>query len=385
LGQHWLRDDLFLKYLALKPADPCLCGSGKRFADCHMLPRELGQIPIWKVRSALRKLYKRKGCFFADVNCSSVFSASHSISRKHVAQIADAGHVLRFTPADSPKEWAAMAEGNTEPQLVGINEVSTFYGFCSVHDDQIFAPLEKISIIPDPRQAALLLFRSLCREYYVKSEVVKLVPTTQEIVNTKADPKYRELLNAYSIQNYLGQFRSLEDLFKDFQAVCQDVRNGQYTNYQTLTYVFDRVLPLACSSYVNPPLDLEGRLFQDYNDLSKDTESFSFNMFSQDGKGYVCFSWYATKFKDFFAFMNTIDESRIADFLVQFLFAFSENHAFSPVWWKGLSDLKKRRLKRIFFPDVINPEIATNPVDSFRYSGFVEAQLKEVTKDFEAG
>ena len=381
MSEHWLLEDIVKAYFSLRPQDPCLCGSGRRFADCHQLSGQGPKVPLSKIQADFVKLYRTKCCYLQGTDCSDVFSASHSISRSFLNKIAADGHVRRFMSAANPKVWERMVEQTAEPLLIGINEASTFYGFCSHHDDAIFGPLEKQLIIPTREQASLMLFRALARELYVKTDAVRVLPTTQGIISSKPDNLYRQMMNIHSVQHYLGQYRSLRDLLNDQERVTAHIETADYSLYNCLTYIFDRALPIACSGYPNPPINLQGELVQNYNDLSMDTRSFALCVFTQQDRGYVCLSWdSAVGLEPFTSQLEQVPPERLADFLIQMVFAYTENHAIDPRWWSGLSDLKRRRLKRIFFEDITNQELVQNPVDTFRYLGFTEAKVIDVRK-----
>ena len=63
------------------------------------------------------------------------------------------------------------AEGEILHHLVGINSATTFTGFCSLHDQQLFKPIDTELLLPTPEQVFLLHYRALCRELYVKNEL----------------------------------------------------------------------------------------------------------------------------------------------------------------------------------------------------------------------
>ena len=57
---------------------------------------------------------------------------------------------------------------------IGINNASTFTGFCQKHDDQLFSSLEKETFAKTEEQCFKLAFRSFAREYYTKSAMVDM-------------------------------------------------------------------------------------------------------------------------------------------------------------------------------------------------------------------
>lgn len=62
-------------------------------------------------------------------------------------------------------------KGKVPPELLGINSASTFTGFCSKHDTQLFAPLETEDFRSTFQQCFLLGYRAFAREVYTKKQV----------------------------------------------------------------------------------------------------------------------------------------------------------------------------------------------------------------------
>lgn len=80
---------------------------------------------------------------------------SHSIHKAgSIEQISEQRHVL--TPM-------LNEHGEMTLKRVGVNEASTFPGFCETHE-QIFSEFERAGKIIDGHQATLQAFRTLCRE-----------------------------------------------------------------------------------------------------------------------------------------------------------------------------------------------------------------------------
>jgi hypothetical protein len=55
------------------------------------------------------------------------------------------------------------------PELVGLNFASTFTGFCSNHDGQLFSPVENKIFVTQQEQCFLLGYRAIARELYTKN------------------------------------------------------------------------------------------------------------------------------------------------------------------------------------------------------------------------
>ncbi|MEH1678706.1 hypothetical protein V7F43_22365, partial [Salmonella enterica subsp. enterica serovar Enteritidis] len=58
--------------------------------------------------------------------------------------------------------------GRWVPEKIGINQASTFTGFCAVHDRILFSCLENEKFTGTDEQCFALMFRSLSKEIYAK-------------------------------------------------------------------------------------------------------------------------------------------------------------------------------------------------------------------------
>lgn len=106
-------------------------------------------------------------------NCEHKPILSHSLQKKLLKSIASKdNHVLQFSI-----DAKFNLDGNIEPIIkrIGINEASTFEGFCNTHDTEVFKPIE-LSIIDSTNDEHnfLLLYRSVCREYVASKNSIEV-------------------------------------------------------------------------------------------------------------------------------------------------------------------------------------------------------------------
>ena len=96
-----------------------------------------------------------RNCVYPGCNEKSVKS-SHAIQNSGtLALIAEDNHVL--TPEMD------INSSQIEMKLVGVNEASTFPGFCNTHEQE-FGHFERSKSIDDEKSIALQVFRTICRE-----------------------------------------------------------------------------------------------------------------------------------------------------------------------------------------------------------------------------
>ncbi len=102
--------------------------------------------------------------------CKGGIVNAHTIQKgRGLRAIAEDGHVLGF---DTSHRTLTSTRGRIGIQRVGIRQASTITGFCSFHDDTVFAPVEKVPFAGTPEQCFLLAYRTVCRELYTKKSML---------------------------------------------------------------------------------------------------------------------------------------------------------------------------------------------------------------------
>src|SRR5947207_12079164 len=114
-----------------------------------------------------RREFARKYCLHPEApnGCSHQIVSAHSVQRAMLEKfIAEDGHVVQVKVTAHVDPVGLLAK----PERVGINKATTFAGFCSKHDNDLFSPLESSAFDFEPNQIALLAYRAICRELYAK-------------------------------------------------------------------------------------------------------------------------------------------------------------------------------------------------------------------------
>ncbi|KPJ70972.1 hypothetical protein AMJ52_09240 [candidate division TA06 bacterium DG_78] len=374
-------EDLLNKYNAMGDDELCLCGSGKPFKNCHKLKDIQERVDLYNLQKEVLKIFTTKTCYFQDEKCSKTKTASHSIPKTSLKTISKNNHVLRFMSLNVAELSKLDALDQMPPTDIGINEVGSFYGFCSHHDNLLFSPIEKECFEPTPQQDCLLLFRALCKELYTSTGVTKTIPIHHKLIESKGNIEYKHLLNVENILLFLCRHKCIFEMLNDYNQLVSDIKNKSFNGYSSITIVTEQPLPINCCSYVNPAFSLDGSVYQDYNDLSVDLESFSFTAFTSGNNGFFHLCWSnKTNFAKFFSPLFDIKKDQLADFFIQMVFAYSENHAFNKDWWEGLHIQKRDHLIKIFFSDIINQPVRSNPVDDFFSMKFSDLNIVDIKK-----
>jgi hypothetical protein len=335
----------------------CWCNSGKKFKHCHYGRENEKRISKGEAIGQSKKIGARKCCYVPKElqhECDSKIVNAHTVSKSgSLIEIADStNHVLglKIDLANIFKN-----NGKLTPERIGVNQASTFKGFCSKHDKQLFSCIEDHPFIATEEQCLALMYRSVAKEIYAKEGSL----LSSEII--KGGDKGRKLIDQMSIQkfsvgNQLGIKAALREL-SDFKAQLDGQLLGKLTNNLShLIFESSTSMPVAVSSIVSPISDFKGNIIQDLGDLNVVAENIVFNSFSSDGKGYVVFSWLkeSSVILDFVNTLIAVDKSGVFSALIRFFFGLAENNFISPEWWNGLLDAQKEKITFLIMSGV-NP------------------------------
>ena len=150
---------------------PCWCGSGMKYKKCHLMREQQNPLTRADLEAHSQHIKSRKTCSVKNIfpgECSKNIINAHTISKSgSLKEISENGHVMGTKPSLSS---LIKSEGKLTLEKVGINKASTFTGFCSVHDKNIFSPLEDQEINLSDKQLFLLAYRGFCRELFWKDQ-----------------------------------------------------------------------------------------------------------------------------------------------------------------------------------------------------------------------
>jgi hypothetical protein len=206
-----------------------------------------------------------KGCKNRSIERSHTIQKSGSIK-----QISENGHIL--TPNLNPDT------GQMEITKIGINEASTFPGYCNEHEN-LFHGFEQIKEFENGEHFGLQLYRTVCREIVIKENHIKelefITTKYKEYRNTKVKESFiskldQEIINIPTLEfkdftidsndyklrsaikhtkeslRYLNEF-----LYKFQDAILNDLKKRKFTKIAYVAIVFDREIPVALAGRGN--------------------------------------------------------------------------------------------------------------------------------------
>jgi len=323
--------------------DPCWCGSGKKYKYCHLNRENLEPPKIQEALNLKKKIFGKKYCMHplaSKSNCSNKISRAHTV-QKHggLDIIAENGHVQSFLYGDLLKDFKTNLRLN--PHLIGINIASTFPGFCSIHDNELFSPFEKGQFKINQKNCFLLGYRALCRELFVKTNAKEFIIESKEYdkgspISYQIEYQNKRNLTAQSL-SYGVKDLSYHKLVYDEYLLEKDFRNTKYYVIAT-----NSIPDILCSGAFIPYYDYEGKLLQ--NGFNPNILDFIFfNIVTSENKGYIIFNWLEDQpiCQNFISGINKVPLSVMPDVIVRLIVSYFENFYWKPSWWNNLTSAKK--------------------------------------------
>lgn len=335
--------------------DSCWCNSGRKYKKCH-LNRD-SEKPISKAEALnfSKSNSQRKGCYapaFMHEECDRRIVQAHTLSKSSsLKAIADPSNHVMGIVMNLPS--LIKNNGKLIPERIGINQASTFTGFCAYHDRVLFSCLENERFAGSDEQCFKLMFRSLSKEIYAKEGGLR---SSNFAKNADKGKKQAE-------QFYIQEFVRLHQ--SGINAAINELQNlklslddilisKQFSKIESVIFTFSQPLPIAVSSILSPEKDFDGIEIQNLNDLTIPAEQVCFNAFSGEGKGYVVFSWLGKSeiIRRFIRSLIKVPADKIFNTLLYFFFTKAENTYSSPEWWDSLNNQQRENIGNMIMSGV---------------------------------
>jgi len=327
--------------------EPCWCGSGKKWKKCHRERHLQKELPIGKLLNDLLENQKKGRCLHPEASpskCSNRIIKAHTVQRAGgLAAIADNGYVIS---GKRGFENIFKNDGNIVPGPVGLGKASTFMGFCSYHDNELFEPIEKDTFTLNHEAAFLLSFRAISYEYLTKLNAIRAVSLQREMDRGK-DFETQVAIQQYLHIHLMGFIRGMQDLegWKaeyDRKFVARD-----YSSMSHYALEFDGILPFVCCGGFNPEVDFHGRQLQIITRGEAPMERVSVNVSVIGTKSFLAFGWYGIPngpAEEFVRSFKCLDNKDKANSCLMMAVEQSENTYFNPSWWNCLTEADRRHL-----------------------------------------
>ena len=326
---------------------PCWCGSGKKYKNCHLGRENEQEMKLSEYASKFKKLHDIRTCLHPQAGtktCQGKIIRAHSVQNaEQLSKIAKNGHVYGYKLGISTilnPEWSVKLE------LIGINNASTFTGFCQKHDTEIFKSIETEPITLTKKQLFLFGYRAICMEYY-KKQVNQNVPQL-----LREQDKGKDLYSQQMIQSFASYFEAESSKgFNDLEISKLDYDNAMIKNdYSHMNYAvfeFNELPVIMTSGAFLIEIDFHNNKLQDLEQLDN-LIPLTFSLVSTETGGAAIFVWFTKNnevFKTFFDSLIGLGNDMIPHAILRMIFDMLENVYISPEWFDKQSESVKNRIQ----------------------------------------
>lgn len=258
---------------------PCLCGSDKKFKNCH--GKKDNKIPPELFSQYLSGQYNNtrpKTCLLGSLNdCTKNIIRAHTISKhKHLDQITSDGHILEFD------KFSDDSAASDKMKLTGRRAATTFTGLCDKHD-QIFQPIDELDYDnTNEKQIFLFALRALLKEIFSKRHSIQLY---SKIISDGFIPATNDL------ESFLKTQKSIDAHSENFlKPFLKGFKNNDYSFLETISFHFSIKSQCVVSSMFDPTFNLNMEMIQDPRELDDKAKILFLNVFSENNNSHVILS-----------------------------------------------------------------------------------------------
>ena len=159
--------------------------------------------------------------------------------------------------------------------MVG-GRASTFPGFCSAHDSDLFGPIEREQFTGSPEQTFLVGYRALCHEVFAKGTAADGLTKTLDIIDRGRPEEAQREMQDWGRYQLIGTVLGHENNAWYKKQADQVVKSGDYSQWGGAVFEINGSLSLASSGSATPSFDLTGKRIQNLGDPSRRLEPVMF-------------------------------------------------------------------------------------------------------------
>ena len=321
--------------------DPCWCDSGIKYKRCH-LDREKQSPPgKQEVSKRFYRIWKEGYCLHPKADrqaCSPEIVSAHTIRRSgYLRAIAKNGHVYNFIKHGAIFGKSILHDTSNVPNKVGVHNASTFRGFCSKHDNELFSPIEDKPFRASDEQIILLGYRAICYELFMMKGSLRIYDSQRDMDKGRVLSDQIHLQQHITI-NKVRTNQAIRDITQHKTHYEDMLWDRNFANLGYYVILLKSVPEIMCSGMTQATHDFCGGRTAILEGTNALIGAITFSLIATDDGGAVIFTWPADKSECYnvMATLKELSEFDLPHAIIRFVFEFFENTYFSPEWWDSL-------------------------------------------------
>ena len=326
----------------------CWCNSGLKYEVCRLQHENTPQSDAYGIAKKQRTFFQRKVCSHPEASaggCAGPIIQAHTVRRAaDLKSVAKKGHVYSFN------FWfgdLVRSQGKPIAKKIGINDASTFTGFCQLHDASTFRPLEAVEYNGSAEQNFLLFYRAWSRETYAKHSGSLSIPNLRklEVGRTASE---RRSMHGFLDSMELGLELGVRDADFYKNVLDNELVTKNYLAVESVVIELAGVTEFVAAGCVYPTHDFHGSHLQELG-TSLLPEPLSISVLASSSGSFVVLSWLRAHASAPRQLVDSLlqQPGAIPDGIVRLIYSSIENAFAAPDWWEGLSKAASEKIHEL--------------------------------------
>ncbi len=334
-----------LKYIKILESELCPCGSGIKYRDCCKnkvveISQTSKKPPEVQVMEMMRKSIKRC-CMHPDqAQCKGKIKEAHALQNNKIISML-AGSERHVYMMDAKKKPLLIPMENGEPAVIvqmsktSANNATTETCFCDLHDNIVFAAIEKGA--PDfdesnEEMKFVYAYKAFIFEYYKQRTAMDI---------------YKECFKknpvAFKSPSMVGMYRMLQLKMQEFEPVKshfdKEIIVGTHSGIATYVIKIPEQIKFADYAYIAPDYDLNGKKIK--HTVKGIMHRIAVTAFPESTQSYILLSCMETErpvYQKLFDQLKTASVDKIKFYMSMVLPLYSENMVLSSGMWNSWNE-----------------------------------------------
>lgn len=329
-----------LKYVKILNTETCPCGSEIKYKNCCKnrivkISKASPKPPEVQVMEMMRKSTKRY-CMHPDqTQCKGKIKGAHALQNNKIISIL-AGSYRHVYIMDAKKKPLLIPMKNGEQAVIvqmsktSANNATTETCFCDLHDNIVFASIEKGA--PDfdssnEEMKFIYAYKAFIFEYYKQRTVMDVYKEC-----------FKKNPTAFKSLTMIGMYRMLQLKMQEFELVKshfdKEIMAGTHTGIATCVVKIPKQIKFANYAYIAPNYDLDGNKIK--HTVKGVMHRIAVTAFPESTQSYILLSCMDTEravYQKLFDQLRTASVEKIKYYMSMVLPLYSENMVLSAELW----------------------------------------------------
>lgn len=367
-----------LKYIKILDGELCPCDSGIKYRDCCKnkvvaMPQTSKKPPEVQVMEMMRNSMKRC-CMHPDQDqCKGRIKEAHALQNNKIISIL-AGNERHVYMMDAKKKPLLIPMEKGEPAVIvqmsktSANDATTETCFCDLHDNIVFAAIEKG--VPDFDESNEVMkfvyaYKAFIFEYYKQRTAMDIFKEC-----FKKNPV------AFKSPSMVGMYRMLQLKMREFDPVKshfdKEIMAGTHNGIATCIIKIPEQIKFANYAYIAPDYDLNGKKIR--HTVKGVMHRLAITAFPELTQSYILLSCLETEraiYQRLFDQLNIASMDKIKFYMSMVLPLYSENMVLSSGLWNSWNE--EIQMAYTFYANLHGP-------DAFVYGKCIGMGIRNAAK-----